>query len=105
MTAQTDLILIVSVLVLSGFYATWLCSTTGQQFANDYTWLAFSIGEMIIILAVAWFGQIDALRLFVLNVVGAFPMIVRDVYLKSRITHQQRLDDMYAKGEEMAEQG
>ena len=45
---------LLGVFFFSALYAVALNTGLGKQFADKYAWLAFSLGELIIIAAVAW---------------------------------------------------
>ena len=78
---MTITFLLLATIVLSALYAIILNTPLGKAFADKYAWLAFSLGELIVIGMVAVLGTVDAVTLFLLNAAGALPMVLRWAWL------------------------
>lgn len=96
--------LIVSVFILASLYAFIITTGPGRRFTDLYPWLAFTLGEMIIIAAVAFMGSVDATQLFLLNAAGALPMVARWAYLDVMNDNRRTLRAIYGETEALAEQ-
>lgn len=93
-----------SILVLSSLYAFVITSwEVGLRFASRVDWLAFAIGELLIIVIVSFLGSIDAKSLFLLNAAGAFPMVIRWFYLNDKQDHRRELRATYAATQSLAD--
>lgn len=90
------------VFFFSTLYAIALNTAWGKQFADRYAWLAFSIGELIIIAAVGVLGTVNAVELFLLNASGAFPMVMRWAWLDITATSKKGLRTIYEETAAMA---
>jgi hypothetical protein len=75
----------------------------GILFTDRYAWLAFSFGEMLVILLVALLGSVNAVDLFLLNAAGAMPMVLRWAWLDIARTSRRNLRAIYEReAQEMA---
>ena len=92
---MTMTLLLVAIFILSSLYAVALNTNIGRSFADKYAWLAFSLGELIIIGGVAVLGTVDAVTLFLLNASGALPMVLRAVWLDIADTRRIGLRKIY----------
>ena len=101
---MTMTFLLVAIFILSSLYAVALNTTIGRSFADKYAWLAFSLGELIIIGGVAVLGVVDAVTLFLLNASGALPMVLRAVWLDIADTRRIGLRKIY-EAQSMAARG
>ena len=101
---MTMTFLLVAIFILSSLYAVALNTTIGRSFADKYAWLAFSLGELIIIGGVAVLGTVDAVTLFLLNASGALPMVLRAVWLDIADTRKIGLRKIY-EAQSMAARG
>lgn len=90
------------VFFFSTLYAIALNTAWGKQFADRYAWLAFSIGELIIIAAVGVLGTVNAVELFLLNAAGAFPMVLRWAWLDITSTSKKGLRAIYEETSALA---
>lgn len=84
-----------SVFVLSCLYAVAITTKSGQRFTDAYPWLAFALGELIVIGAVAVMGEVNATDLFLLNAAGALPMVGRWAYLDLTADYRHTLRTLY----------
>jgi len=84
-----------AVLIAASLYAFIITTKAGQRFTDGYPWLAFALGEMIIIGAVAIMGEINATNLFLLNAAGALPMVLRWAYLDLAADNRRTLRTLY----------
>ncbi len=82
---------------LSAIYAVALTTRYGILFADRYPWLAFSFGEMLVILLVALLGSVTAVELFLLNAAGAVPMVLRWAYLDIAHIARRNLRAIYER--------
>ena len=101
---MTMTFLLVAIFILSSLYAVALNTNIGRSFADKYAWLAFSLGEMIIIGGVAVLGTVDAVTLFLLNASGALPMVLRSAWLDIADTRRTGLRKIY-EAQSMAARG
>ena len=101
---MTMTFLLVAIFILSSLYAVALNTTIGRSFADKYAWLAFSLGELIIIGGVAVLGVVDAVTLFLLNASSALPMVLRAVWLDIADTRRIGLRKIY-EAQSMAARG
>ena len=93
-----------TIFVLSLLYAVVITVwDVGLRFARSVDWLAFAIGELLIIVVVSRMGCIDAISLFLLNAAGAFPMVIRWFYLNDKQEHRRELRATYAATQSLAD--
>ena len=93
-----------SILVLSSLYAIVITQwEIGLRFARGVDWLAFAIGELLIIGIVSRMGCIDAISLFLLNATDAFPMVIRWFYLNDIKEYRRGLRATYATTQSLAD--
>ena len=84
------------VFILSCLYAVAITAwKPGYQFAQRLDWLAFSLGELMVIGAVQVMGTVTANDLFLLNAVGALPMVLRWAYLDLTADNRRTLRTLY----------
>lgn len=84
------------VFILSCLYAVAITAwKPGYQFAQRLDWLAFALGELMVIGAVQVMGSITAQDLFLLNAVGALPMVLRWAYLDLAADNRRTLRTLY----------
>ena len=102
---MTMTFLLVAIFILSSLYAVALNTSIGRSFADKYAWLAFSLGELIIIGGVAVLGTVDAVTLFLLNASGALPMVLRAVWLDIADTRRIGLRKIYESSQTLAGRG
>lgn len=84
-----------AVLIAASLYAFIITTQPGQRFTETYPWLAFALGEMIIVAAVAMMGTVNATDLFLLNAAGALPMVMRWAYLGLAADNRRTLRTLY----------
>ena len=99
---MTMTFILLAIFVLSSLYAIALNTTIGRSFADKYAWLAFSLGEMIIIGGVAVLGVVDAVTLFLFNASGALPMVLRWAWLDIADTRRVGLRKIYESSQALA---
>ena len=92
---MTMILAIPIVTFLSAIYALALMTRYGVLFADRYPWLAFSLGEMLVILLVALMGSVTAVELFLLNAAGAMPMVLRWAWLDIAKSSRRNLRAIY----------
>ena len=93
-----------AIFVLASLYAIVITQwEAGLRFARSVDWLAFAIGELLIIFIVSFMGCIDAKNLFLLNAAGAFPMVIRWFYLNDIKEYRRGLRTTYASTQQMAD--
>ena len=93
-----------SIFVLSALYAIAITAwKPAYKLAHYMPWLAFSAGELLVILMVALMGSINATDLFLLNAAGAFPMVVRWAYLDITAADRTELRRAYSAETQMAD--
>lgn len=102
---MTMTLYLVSVFIIAAFYAFILTTKFGRRFTDLYPWLAFSLGELIIIGAVAVRGYVDATELFLLNAAGALPMVARWVFLNMTDDNRRTLRTIYGETQTLAGRG
>lgn len=93
---------LLGVFFFSALYAVALNTGFGKHFADKYAWLAFSLGELIIIAAVAVLSNVNAVELFLLNAAGALPMVLRWAWLDIASTSRKGLRAIYEETSTMA---
>jgi len=86
----------VTIFALSCLYAIAITAwKPGYAFAQRLDWLAFALGDLMIIGAVQVMGCVTATELFLLNAVGALPMVLRWAYLDLTADYRHTLRTLY----------
>ena len=87
---------LVSIFILSSLYAVLITSwRPGYKLAQRLDWLAFALGELLVIGIVALMGSVTATELFLINASGAMPMVIRWAYLDIITADRDELKRVY----------
>lgn len=97
---------LVLIFILSTLYAIAITSwRPGYKLAQRLDWLAFALGELLVIGIVALMGSVTATELFLINASGAVPMVLRWAYLDIIAADRTELRKAYDAATEMADTG